>query len=512
MTVGVGAAHRRPGFAASVGWSGIGVALSGSTRFAYSALVGHLAGTIALGAVNAELFLALLAVQAGPNAVGAAAVKFVAQAQGRAETAEVGEAAGAAASIARTWHQVLVWGVALAVVCAAAAGMLAVSVLHRSAAQGALVAALVVSTAAYSITRGARFAAGDFARAALAEAAAAIVSLALLVVVLLGGDLSLALAPLVVGYALYAVIMWPRRAAPRGGRCPGAGVEPAELASFLRWSVVGGLASAGLLQASVVIADTVDGAQQVGQYAAAVAVSTPMALLATPLFQTLFSSLARSAGRADAAAVRIRTDAATRALVVVMVAVGGGLVLVARTAVGVMGPDLGAAVPLVHVVALSVLVSTLTVPAVASLTSGSGKGMRTVALTSASGLLAGLTVMAFAAPSWGAWGLGAGVDGVAVGYAVGTVTTNVALWCLAWRRHTLAWGRLSAKVVLALGVLIVLVGLPWAATITGGWVLGVAFVLVWLVVNASQIRALLRPGAPPRRAAAPRSLHQDQGS
>lgn len=101
---------------------------------------------------------------------------------------------------------------------------------------------------------------------------------------------------------------------------------------------------------------------------------------------------------------------------------------------------------------------------------------------------------------------------MAAGYAVGTVATNVALWCLAWRRHALAWGRLSAKVVLALGVLIALVGLPWAATITGGWVLGTAFALVWLVVNTSQIKALLRLGAPPRRAAVPRALDQDEGS
>ena len=501
MSAGTGAARGRPGLLVSVRWSAVGIAVSGLTRFVYSALVGHLAGTAALGVVNSGLFLALLAVQAGPNAAGAAAAKFLAHAAGRAERA------GVSPDLARVWRQVLAWGIALSMVCAVAAGVATVAVLERDVVQGALVAVLVAAMGAYLLTRGARFAAGDFAATAWAEAAAAAVSLALLLLVLVAGDLSWALAPLAAGYALYAALMWPRhgalrsrptRDAARGGyRGPAlqdaSSAAPVELRSFLAWAVLGGLASAGLLQVSVVVAGAVDDPLRVGQYAAAVAVSTPMALLAAPLFQVLFSHLSRSTGSADAAAVRAGTDAATRALVVVMVAVGGGLALVARTAVGVMGADLGAAVPLVHVVALSVLVSTLSVPAVASLTSGGG--IRAVALTSATGLALGVAVMALTAPSWG---LGAGVEGVAAGYAVGTVATNVALWRRAWRRHHLPWGRLSVKIALALGALVALLALPWAATITGGWVLGIAFAAGWLALNTGQVKSLvrLRAGGP----------------
>lgn len=490
---------RRPaGLLAATRWNTAGVVLSGLTRLAYSALIGHLAGTAALGYVSASLFLAMLAVQAGPNAAGVAASKFMARTAGRLERARgAGDPLADDGDLQRTWRAVLVAGSALTLLCAAAAVLVSWRLVHRPPVQSLLVGLVVVSMSTYLMSRGARLGTGGFRRSVLGEVGATLTSVVLLLAALVNHASSLLLLPLVCGYGVYAVLTWPRgRGGPEGRPGARSGVDRHELRSFLGWAVVGGVSSAGLLQLSVVVAAAVDTPVRVGQYAAAIAVGTPMALLASPLSQALFAVLARSSDEAGSGETRRRVDTSTRALVIVMVAVGGGLALVARSALAVVGPDLDPAVPLLRVVVLTVIVSTVTVPAVTSLTSGHGRGMRGVALTSASGGLVGILVIASTAPRWDGWGLGAGVDGVVAGYAVGTWVTNALPWCVAWRRHHLAWRWLTAKVLLALLVLVVLFQAPWVDSTGGAWASAVCFSAGWLALSSRQIGALVGLRAP----------------
>lgn len=484
----------RSPLATAAGLSAVGIGVAGLVRLAYSVLVGRDGGPSALAAVNASISLALLASMLGPSAAGSAASKFVARASGAG--------GGAPAAAAHLLRRTALLAPLLAVGAAAAS----VLVLDGSWSTAAGVAFLVLSVSAYLFTRGVLLGLGRVARTAVAEGVSAVVAVGLLTGVLAAGWSALVLAPLGLGYLAYAALAWPRGVLRPGGRPHPA--QRRELDAFLGWGVLGSVCSAGLMQLSVVVAAGADTPRRAGLYAAAVAVGTPAASLAAPLAQVLFPSMARAAGGGDLAAVRRQTDVATRGLVLVLGVAFGSVFLLAAPLLRLAYDErFLAAVPLLQLVVVAVLLSTVTVPAVSSLTSGSADGVRLVARTSAAGFATGTAVMVAAAPVLG-------VGGVVVGYLVGTLVTNALPWWVVWHRHGHDWGRLSARVLGAVAVLALLgvlqQRLPADAAGAGATALAVAlaagFSGLWLLAGRRDVRLLLAgpgPGTTSGRPPAP---------
>ncbi|GAB7192252.1 hypothetical protein NUM3379_29610 [Kineococcus sp. NUM-3379] len=448
----------------------VGLAAQGLTRLLYSVLVARLAGDQRLGEVSGAISLALLAALFWPTATGSAVAKFVARERGAGSP----ERAAAAARLLRRRT-----AATAAVLAPAAAAAWLLPHFAGSAASAAGVGLLVLAWSGYTFTRGVQLATGQAHRAAAWDVLSALLALGALTAVLAGGREDLLLLPLAAGYALYAVANLPRL--PRAAAAPEL---RREADAFTALASVGTLASTGFLQLSMVLAATLPGR---GQYAAALQLATPAAMLSQSLSLVLFPTMAEAHGRGDETGLRARTDRATRGLFVTMTSVFGLLVVLAPLAVGVVFgagyPDASRVLPFLLV---AVLASTLSVAAVNSMTS---RGTRGIALSAASSLL-GLLVGA------GAWAVlvgaqGRGVDGIALGYLAGALVVGLLPLGVVWRRDAHRWGDLAWR--LALWVLLV----AGCRVLAGDSVpaqlgLAAAFAAVWALVCRRELGALLR--------------------
>ena len=451
-----------------------GLAAQGALRFAYPVLVAHLAGQRLVGDVSGAISLALLAALLWPTAAGSAAAKFVARERGAGSPQR-------AAAVARLLQR---RSAAASVLLAAAAALLWLlwPRFPGGAAQAAGVAALVLAWSGYAYARGVQLATGQAHRAAAWDVLSAALALTALAAVLLAQAHALLLLPLAGGYALYALAN-----APRG---PAGPVEPAlrrEVDAFTALATAGTLASSGFLQLSMVVATALPDR---AQYAVALSLATPAAMLSQSLGLVLFPAMAEAHGRGDEEGLRRRTDAATRGLFVTMTAVFGLLVVVSPLVVEVLYPaGYGGAARLLPVLLAAVLASTLSVAAVNSLTSRSTRGIATSAASSGLGLLVGAA----------AWALlvgvqGRGGTGVALGYLAGALVVGLLPLGIVWRRDQHAWGDLAARLVLW-GVLAGGCRLLAQRAGDGALVqlaLAAGFAAVWALVCRRELRVLLR--------------------
>ncbi|HOZ57654.1 MAG TPA: lipopolysaccharide biosynthesis protein [Nakamurella multipartita] len=487
---------RKPprGFASSAGLAALGIVLAGATRLGYSVLVGRSGGPELLGPTNAGIALATVATMLGPLALGSAASKFLARALARG---------GPTRQVVDVWQFLLRRVLGLTALLAVLGGAAGVVLLDLSPVAAASVGVLILALALAAVTRGAAFGTGRIGVTVYGEITNAVISLVLLTFALLGGLVTadqptLVLVPLALGSFGYAIITWPRlrRAASSAGPTesePDVEADPRrDVDAFVGWGVLGNVASAGLLHLSLITAaawsDASAGStQQVGLYAAAVALGTPVAALAQPLAQVLFPRLAAADARNDAGAVRKQTDLATRVLILIMVpAIGAVVALAQPLLVLVYGPDFADGAQMLRIVAITVLFSTITVPAVASLTSGRPSGIRTTAILAGGGLVVGTIVAAVAVPTLG-------VVGAAMAYAVGSTTLNSSLWCQIWRQQHQHWVDLTARLLGAAAVMLVVTvlgplsagGLPVDLAVAAG------FVGAWLAVSLTDLRRVL---------------------
>ncbi len=490
--------ERRPprGFASSAGLAALGIVLAGSTRLLYSVLVGRSGGPELLGPTNAGIALATVATMLGPLALGSAASKFLARAIARGEPAR---------NVLAVWHHLLGRVLGLTVLLAALGGVAAVVLLDVDPAAAASVSLLILALALAAITRGAAFGVGRIGVTVYGEIANAVVSLLLLALALVAGVVTaeqptLVLVPLALGSIAYAILTWPRLSRASSEPASTDPTDPTgpplstdsrqDVDAFVGWGVLGNVASAGLLHLSLITAAAWSGesaTEQVGLYAAAVALGTPVAALAQPLSQVLFPRLAAADARNDAVAVRLQTDLASRALILVMVAAIGAVVAVAEPLlVLVYGPEFAGGAQLLRIVAITVLFTTITVPAVASLTSGGPSGIRTTAILASCGLVVGAIVAVVAVPTLG-------VLGAAGAYAVGSNTLNAVLWGLVWRRQHQRWVGLTCRLLGAALVMACVTALDPLAS--GGLAIDLAvaagFVVAWLAVSQGDVRRLL---------------------
>jgi len=452
-----------------------GLLAQGVLRFATSLLVGRLAGQAELGVVASAIAAATILALLWPTSTGGAASKFLARARG---AGSVDQARSVAAHLRRR--------MLLAVLVLAAAAIPVWVYLDGGSLTGALaVALLTIGYSGYSFTRGVQFGTGQTMRATSWDVLCVALGLVTLTLMLLSGVRGVALVlPLAVAYGVYALAGWPFG----GGGKP----EPAqrrEMDGFVALGAVGSLASAGFLQLSQIVTRLVSGDEGAGEYAAAVALATPASMLAVSLSLVLLPALSETLGRADEEAFRSRTDQANRSLAVVVVAVFGTIALCSRLLIRVVwGDGFAGAAPILAVLAVAVLFTTLGVVAVNAMTARSQRGMAINVAASLTGLAVGGSVWFVVAPSLG------GI-GVAAGYLAGTFVIAAIPVAVVWRTGRQRWGGLYARVALALGLLVMLHGAQEQFDLSV-WldpVAAVAFVILWAGLNRREVVRLPRP-------------------
>ncbi|MFV0407817.1 MAG: lipopolysaccharide biosynthesis protein [Propioniciclava sp.] len=404
-------------------WSTVGVLFSGGTQFLTSLLVARLGGPALLGILRGSLSLANLATLLWPSTAGPAASLFLARerAAAREEAAR-----GAARHLALT-------SIGVAILLAPVAAWLSVVLFGLSWVDAAWVAALTVALSAYHLARGLRFGAGQVRRAATWEIICSGVAIMLLVGVLMAGWAGWILAPLVAGNLLYSAGAW--LAVFRGPASTSA-EQLREIHAFVSWGVAGTVASAGLMQLSMILAKTQSDDVVAGFYAAAISLATPLSMVARAVSMAIFPEMARQRGRNEPAATRATTDRATRGLVALMTPLFCALILVADPLVAlVYGPGFAGAILPLRVLLVAVWLLVLPVPSVNAINVAGPAGIRLSALLSWAGLLVGLTSMAV-------WSLTAGIVGIAAGYLAGVATTSISSFGYVWHRDRQPWGRI----------------------------------------------------------------------
>ncbi|OMH27065.1 hypothetical protein BKD30_04030 [Tersicoccus phoenicis] len=443
----------------------------GLTRFLYSVLIGRFLGAADLANINSAISLALFLSLLWPTSAGQAATRFVAQLRGEQRPDQAQAVA----------NHLGVRMLGVSVPLAALSVGISITVLHLDVATASCAGLLLLGYAGWSFTRGVQYGAGQIVRSALWDVAGSLAALVMLAAVLIAGLQPFLLLPLALSYGLYAVVCWP---APST-----AVVDTALLSSinaFVRYGVLGTLSSAGMLQLSMLAANMAGTGVQAGMYAAALSLATPATMLARTGSQVLFPAMAEAGGRNDAQTMRHQTDAVTRALVVAMPAVFGGLALASPLLIDVLyGQRFAGAQDILPVLLIAVMFTTIPVAAVNRLNATGIRGARFVSIVAACGLL-----VAFAL--WLVFGPVAGVLGVALGYLVATSATSLVMVIRCWRMEHHQWTGVVLRftvslLLLASGVIFTNVADPphWV-----GIVLSVSFVGVWTLVNFREIRTL----------------------
>jgi hypothetical protein len=267
------------------------------------------------------------------------------------------------------------------------------------------------------------------------------------------------------------------------------------------WRAVGGYAlvttlgtasSAGFLQLSQIFAMRAGGDHGAGLFAAVLSLVTPAYLLPRAISVELFPAMARAAGRADRARVRLQLKVGTEVLAAALLPFFA-LVGVLSTAVLTLayGRDFADAGVTLAIMVWATWISVASVPAVNALSSDPGRSYLIPAGASLVGCLAGLVVWFVA---------GGTIEAVAWGYLVGSGIQSVVPMVEAARRHHALRLGFAARLVSAATLsLVVAIGVgrpPIGVTIA------VAFALAVVVSVAvlPEVRSLVRLGRSMRAA------------
>lgn len=462
------------GLARRAGLSMLGIAATGTSRFVIAVLIGRIGGPSLLGATQSAVSMAQVLALLWPTPAGSAAAKHVAAARGRDDPVS------AAAVASYLLRRALATSAVLGLV-----GALLWWTLDFGALEGAvLVAGLTVAYAAYSLARGIQLGAGQVRRAAILDGIGAGLGVVGVALLLLAGVRSmLLLAPVALSYLLYAFLTRP----------PNTDLELSpgrrrEISTFVWLGVIGTLASTGFLQSAVLVARIWGGQEYAGQYAAALALATPLVMLASSVSLSLFPMLAESAARGDLASVKGQTTRASAALIAIMLSVVGPVALACGPIVAVVwGPEFSDATEIVPFLFVAVLLVTVSVPSVNALTSGSNRGMAISASTSLAGLLVGCLAWVVLIPV-------SPELGVPAGYLIGVLVMSTTPVAVVWHRDRHAWFGMWARFTGALAVLASLLVWEALADVPTATSLGlsVSYLVLWLLVSRRDVSSAVR--------------------
>lgn len=336
-----------------------------------------------------------------------------------------------------------------------------------------------------------------YVRLELAGSALAILST--IVVVVLGWGAFL--LPLTLGYTVLIAGSWVllrRRGPGSAGRMSAVpGGEKREILGFVTLASMGGLASAGLLQALPAIADSFTGAEEVTYFAYAVSLVGPLYFLPRALGLALFPAMAHAHGAGDVASVRKQADLTTRALFVMLAPLFAVAIVLSRQILGVpFGREAAAGAVALQVLLAATFFMVTQVASVNALSSGTAREVRIPVTSSVIGGAAGVA----AAIPLGLW---LGAAGVGVGYLIAGVISAFGVHTAVARRHGLDWRKPVAKAVAVVAAAIVLWRLLELLPVAAGWqwIIDVAGALAaglfGVLVLRSDIRHIL--SAAPKR-------------
>lgn len=452
--------------------SSVGLATQGGLRFLTSWLIFHLGDNVALGVVQSAISTATLLALLWPTTTGAAASKFIARARGSGDTAEL---RGVADHLRRRTLQ-----------AGSLVGFAAIPawvILDDGRWGDAVwVAVFAMAYSGYSFARGVQFGSGQVLRATLWDVMSAVIGLAALTVALAFGIRgTLLLAPLALSYALYTIAGWPWRARGRIDRALRRDID-----HLVMIGVAGTLASTGFLQLAMIVAKATGGNAEAGQFAAAMVTATPASLLASSLSLVLFPTLAEAWGRGDLALFNTQTDRATRALILVMVAVFGSMILCSQLIMRVVwGPEYDATSAVFPILVGAILATNIAVAASNALATRSTRGLQVASGASVGGLIVGALLWWTLTPHLG-------ILGVAIGYCSGAAIAALIPIGVEWRIGGHAWHRLAVRLAAGLAVLVALFSLERALDLPLIFepLVTVAFMALWAGLSRRDLQLL----------------------
>jgi putative peptidoglycan lipid II flippase len=453
-----------------------GLLAQGVLRFATSWLIGHLAGRVILGTVQAAISTSSLLALMWPTTTGSAASKYLARARGAGNDDEL--------------HAVATHFRRRAILTTSLLALAAVPfwVVYDDGRwlDGLWVGVFTAAYSGYSFIRGVQFGTGQVARATTWDVLSAVMGLmALAVLLLLGVRGPALLVALSLSYAVYVVAGWPR------GVRRTATLDRAlrrEMDHVVALGVAGSLANAGFLQLAMVVAKGID-RENSGQFAAAMVTATPASMLAASLSLVLFPSLAEAWGRGNLRLFRAQTDQATRVLVLVMVTMFGVIIICSRLIMNLLwGSDYN---PTSTVLPILVFALMMTNVAVASVNALATRSRRAMQLTSGASF-AGLSVGAL---SWWLLTPSMGIEGVAVGFLLGSAVSASAPLLAEWWVGKHSWRFLALRGITGVALLVGLLVAERRANlpIVAEPVVAVVFCAIWWTLSRRDLRLLPLP-------------------
>ena len=446
----------------------------GLATFVTNVAIGRLGGSPLLGTTQSIISAASLSSLFYPTAAGTASSRFISAAVATRSHEE-------AQAIARYLAlRVGIFSGALAVIAVAVFAFNP----RWSPAAGLTLGLMVVAIGGRAFVEGLHFGGGEGQRLAIWSLLVASLSTVATGTLLLAGVRSaLVIVPLGILNLTFLALSWPRRAS--------APVRPElrhQIRRFIVIAVIGTLASAGFAQATILVANVLNGVVYAGEYAAAVTLTTPFALAATALSAVLFPAMAAAHGTADRIAIRTRVENATSLLTTALV---GGLLLVLPMTGPLVGIVWGADFPDTVWIMLFLLPATaagaIAVPSVSAITSSSNRGMAISAGASVAGASAGALTWVLVLPTFPQ-------VGVPLGYAVGAILIAVIPMLVTWRMIRPRWWRdLTSGAIGAVAA----VGCAYAALRTGAdwWIsltCGALLAGTWALLRRRSIATLAR--------------------
>jgi O-antigen/teichoic acid export membrane protein len=269
-----------------------------------------------------------------------------------------------------------------------------------------------------------------------------------------------------------------------------------EIAGYVAWASVGGLAGFGFLQLLPLLAARVTDHNQAAYFVASVTLVAPLYFLPRALSLALFPALAHAHGSGDRDAVRAHTDVSTRALIVLVFVLG---ILAAPVVLALFGGSkaVGGTAAL-QVLEVATYFAVVQVAVVNALSSGTQRQVRIPVVSTVIGCAVGLAMVVPLGREFGAAGLSA-ADLIAL--AIGASGPIVAVW----RSYRMNW---LPPVLRSLAVLFgaLVLGLVLTAWTDGrpGRILvdlgvGILGAGVAALILRSDIRSIVREGRPKSR-------------
>lgn len=367
--------------------STIGLGVQGLARFAYTILIGRMAGEAALADASALLSVSVWMALAMPQGLGVAASRFL-------PTPDL--AASAARQLTR-WFWIA--SPALALLTVPIAFWIVGDIVSS------LTCALLVFTYnAYVFTRGAMMGEDRVLRATIADIVSSILAVTALALVLFGALNWALLLPLAIGFGVFALMTRTRTAPGSVSR-----EQKQVFGRFVRDTVIGGLAVGGLLPTTMVFVRAFDTPLQAGLFAAALSLATPANMVAQAVNQVLLPYFARIL---DDRSAMLRAQRKMFLLSTALFAIVFGLLaLFAPFILSVIYGDRFAGGTFAMQVLLGVvfLISATTAPSAYLYASGQ---QRVYAVTWLVALIVGTVIMLVTTPTMG-------MEGALIGYGVG---------------------------------------------------------------------------------------------